>query len=230
MMSLEIQRIRAICFDLDGTLSDTDDLWVQRITKTLSPVHFLFPRLQIEPFARWLVMGIESPGNVMYSLLDRLDLDADVGRFYDAVAKLWNIRLSGQYKIVPGVKEALLQLYGRYPMSIVSTRDQRSTQAFLDHFELSGLFQSVATSQTCHHTKPYPDPVLWAAQQMGILPGECLMAGDSAVDIQAGRAAGAQTVGVLCGFGTEKELRRAGANLILPSTANLPEVLLAKPE
>jgi phosphoglycolate phosphatase-like HAD superfamily hydrolase len=41
------------------------------------------------------------------------------------------------------------------------------------------------------------------------------------MDVRAGRAAGAQTVGVLCGFGEEKELRRAGADLILPSTADL---------
>jgi phosphoglycolate phosphatase len=52
------------------------------------------------------------------------------------------------------------------------------------------------------------------------------MVGDTTVDIRAGRAAGAQTVGVLCGFGEEAELRRQGADLILPSTADLDEVLL----
>jgi len=45
------------------------------------------------------------------------------------------------------------------------------------------------------------------------------------VDIHAGKAAGAQTVGVLCGFGEEKELKRAGADLILPSPAELVDVL-----
>jgi len=114
-------------------------------------------------------------------------------------------------------------------MSIVSARDQTGTHEFLNQFELSAMFHSIATSQTCHHTKPFPDPVLWAAKQMGFLPKECLMVGDSAVDIKAGKSAGAQTVGVLCGFGTEKELRRAGADLILPSTANLPDVLIGNP-
>ena len=51
------------------------------------------------------------------------------------------------------------------------------------------------------------------------------MIGDTTVDIRAGRAAGAQTVGVLCGFGSERELRRAGADLILASTAELGEML-----
>ena len=52
------------------------------------------------------------------------------------------------------------------------------------------------------------------------------MVGDTTVDIRAGKAAGAQTVGVLCGFGQEPELRRAGADLILPDTAALAQVLL----
>ena len=52
------------------------------------------------------------------------------------------------------------------------------------------------------------------------------MVGDTPVDIQAGKKAGAQTVGVLCGFGTEKELLRAGADLILKTTSALPEILL----
>jgi HAD superfamily hydrolase (TIGR01549 family) len=229
-MSLETQRIRAICFDIDGTLSDTDDLWVQRLEKALSPLQFLFPHGQIEPFARWFVMGVESPGNMLYSILDWMNLDADVGRVYESISKQRPIHHPRNYKIVPEVKEALLQLNGHYPMSIVSARDQTGTREFLNRFELYPMFHNIVTSQTCHHTKPFPDPVLWAAKQMGVSPHECLMVGDSVVDIQAGKAAVAQTVGVLCGVGTEKELRRAGANLILPSTANLPEVLFEKYE
>jgi N-acetyl-D-muramate 6-phosphate phosphatase len=68
--------------------------------------------------------------------------------------------------------------------------------------------------------------VIWAAAQMGVAPENCLMVGDTTVDIRAGRAAGAQTIGVLCGFGQEKELRKAGADHILPHTAMLVETLL----
>jgi phosphoglycolate phosphatase-like HAD superfamily hydrolase len=51
------------------------------------------------------------------------------------------------------------------------------------------------------------------------------MIGDTTVDIRAGKAARAQTIGVLCGFGEERELRRYGADVILPSTAELDEFL-----
>ena len=96
---------------------------------------------------------------------------------------------------------------------------------FLDQFELRPYFALVVTALTAEHTKPYPDPILYAAEKMGVNPQNCLMIGDTTVDIRAGKAAGAQTVGVLCGFGEEPELRHQGADLILESTAKLADVL-----
>ena len=50
------------------------------------------------------------------------------------------------------------------------------------------------------------------------------MIGDTTVDMRAGKAAGAQTLGVLCGFGEEAELRQLGADFILKSTSDLPQL------
>jgi phosphoglycolate phosphatase-like HAD superfamily hydrolase len=79
----------------------------------------------------------------------------------------------------------------------------------------------IITGLSASHTKPYPDPILLAAQRMGVKPQECLMIGDTTVDMRAGKAAGAQTLGVLCGFGEEDELEQLGADLILKSTSDL---------
>jgi len=49
--------------------------------------------------------------------------------------------------------------------------------------------------------------------------------GDTIVDIRAGSKAGSQTVGVLCGFGEEDELRKRGADMILATTPELRQVL-----
>jgi N-acetyl-D-muramate 6-phosphate phosphatase len=127
---------------------------------------------------------------------------------------------------IQGIQEALCTLNQYYPLSIVSARDQAGTDAFLAQFQLQGYFRAVASAFTCRYTKPFPDPVIWAAAQMGVAPENCLMVGDTTVDIRAGRSAGAQTIGVLCGFGREAELRKAGADLILPHTALLVETLM----
>ena len=119
----------------------------------------------------------------------------------------------------------LKQLHGRYPMAVVSARDENGTMAFLEQFDLVKYFDVIVTGLSTKHTKPYPDPVLFAAQKMNVPPENCLMIGDTTVDIRAGKSAGAQTVGVLCGFGEEHELRKMGADMILEDTTKLVDVL-----
>ena len=60
-MPIDLARVKGLCFDVDGTLSDTDDHWVSRITRLLGPLRFLFKKGNPQPFARWLVMVTESP-------------------------------------------------------------------------------------------------------------------------------------------------------------------------
>jgi N-acetyl-D-muramate 6-phosphate phosphatase len=115
----------------------------------------------------------------------------------------------------------LVKFGQRYPLAIVSARDSRTTNLFLEQFGLSPFFKCIATSQTCKHTKPFPDPILWAAQKMNVPPEACLMVGDTTVDIRAGKAAGAQTIGVLWGFGEEPELRHYGADMIVKTITEM---------
>ncbi|NPA92310.1 MAG: HAD family hydrolase [Chloroflexi bacterium] len=219
------QRVRAICFDVDGTLSDTDDLAVRRLSRFLRPVAWLRGEPAAQRLARRMVMAAETPLNQLYEATDRLGIDAFLFQLVHALRKVFPSR-AAQYLLIPGVETMLATLSTRYPLAIVSARPRASTLAFLDHFGLRPYFgDCIATAETCERTKPDPSPLLWAAKCMGVPPEACLMVGDTTVDIRAGKAAGAQTVGVLCGFGEEGELRRAGADLILPSTADLPNYL-----
>ena len=220
-MGFDASRVKAICFDVDGTLSDTDDEWVARIENSLAGVKFLFKKGDRKPLARWLVMVTESPMNLIYRWMDFLSLDDNFARLYE---KLIRSRKGGKHSfwLMAGGLETLNYFATKFPLSIVSARDQMTTVSFINQFSLANFFKSIVTSQTCEHTKPFPQPILWAAEKMGVRPENCLMVGDTTVDILAGKAAGAQTVGLLCGFGTEKELRRAGADVILKKLSELP--------
>ena len=223
---LDIHRIHVLCFDVDGTLSDTDDYYANRFTGWFQRL----PRFLVrdpERAARRLVMRIESPGNVLLGLSDTIGMDGPTITLIDFIYR-HRKRKWRQFLIVPGVQEMLTRLKGQYPMVIVSARDEDSTMDFLQEFDLVKYFDLVISALSAKHTKPYPDPILLAAQKMGVAPEACLMIGDTTVDTRAGKAAGAQTVSVLCGFGEEDELRRKNPDLILPSTANLADALLGK--
>jgi HAD superfamily hydrolase (TIGR01549 family) len=220
-----------LCFDVDGTLSDTDDNWVSRITLLLTPLRFLFRQGNPQPFARWLVMVSESPMNAVYHWLDRHSLDAKFARLFSRLAHKGKGK-KHNFWLMRGAEELLSAVQARYPLSVVSARDEDTTTRFLQQFDLEKHFRAVVTSQTCAFTKPFPQPVIYAAGCMGLAPELCVMIGDTTVDILAGNRAGVQTVGLLCGFGTEEELLKAGADLIVRDLEELLRVLIpetAKP-
>lgn len=220
-MPLDLQRIRALCFDVDGTLSDSDDVYARWFSSWISRISFIHSP---DRAARRLVMWMESPGTAVMSLTDAMGLDSLAIPVINWVYRRipWQ---RTEYLIIPGVAEMLPRLKQRYPLAVISARDQDNTMGFLENYNLAANFEAVVTALSARHTKPYPDPLRLAARRMGVAPEACLMVGDTTVDIRCGRSAGAQTVGVLCGFGEEAELRRAGADLILRTTAELEEVL-----
>lgn len=220
MPALDVSRIQAWCFDVDGTLSDTDNEITARIAA-------LLPRVipgDRRRLARMFVMSAEGPANAALGLADRLHLDDEM-----VVLLNWAYRLRprsrSMHRIVPGVKEMLANLSTRYPLAVVSARDERGTREFLDRFELTDYFTVIVTALTAEHTKPYPDPIHFAARAMGVEARACAMVGDTTVDIRAATRAGSQAIGVLCGFGHRDELQRMGAASILPSTTDIPGLL-----
>lgn len=219
-MSLEPSKIKALCFDVDGTLSDTDDLYVQKIVKFFPRFLFKNP----DHAARRFVMWIEAPGNALLGLADTLHLDDEMVAVINRLSR-HRKHADKKFLLISGVDEMLKALHGKYPMAVVSARDEKGTMRFLEQYDLVKYFDVIVTGLSAVHTKPYPDPVLLAAEKMNVPPENCLMIGDTTVDIRAGKAAGAQTVGVLCGFGEEPELRKMGADEIVDETTEIIELL-----
>jgi len=223
-MSLDLSRIKALCFDVDGTLSDTDDLYARKVLPYLPRALFPDP----DQTARRMVMWVESPGNALLGYADKIGVDDEMGAFIDWFSRS-RPNTTKNFLLVADVDEMLRCLRGHYSMSIVSARHEKSTMRFLEQFDLVKYFDMIITGLSAPHTKPFPDPIFMAAERMGVTPRECLMIGDTTVDMRAGKSAGAQTVGVLCGFGEEKELRDMGADLIISSTPQLVDVLNLPP-
>jgi N-acetyl-D-muramate 6-phosphate phosphatase len=226
-MPIVLDRIKGICFDIDGTLSDTDDEWVSRLESRLKPFSFLLKEHDARRTARRIVMALGGPMNFFSYVLDRWSLDDNVARLLNRLAKR-SKRGNKPFFLMSNADNILNYLNSKYPLTVVSARDAGSALRFLNQFELNGFFKTVVTSQTCVHTKPFADPIIFAAKELELDPRECVMIGDTTVDILAAKAAGAQSIGLLCGFGTEKELIKAGADLVLKDLYELESVFNSK--
>jgi len=225
--SLDPARVRAICFDIDGTLADTDDTYIRRLAGWLTPVRFLLPGGDVQRTARQVVMALETPANAFIAGLDRLGMDQLIGPMVDALYRLRGARPAHVMRLIDGARQAVVSLSARYPLAVATARERHSALAFLSVHELERFFRVVATARSARRAKPHPAPVLWVCQQLGVEPAQLLMVGDTVVDIRSARSAGAQTAGLLCGFGKQDELENAGADAIFESPDALARFLLS---
>jgi HAD superfamily hydrolase (TIGR01549 family) len=235
-MALDLVRIRALCFDVDGTIADTDDHLVAQLAGLIAKVPGVSGR-RGERMARQAVMGLETPVHGAYAMLDQLGLDVPLTRLRTRLKGMKQRQADPAHtrnpeaidevphEMVAGVQEMLQKLAEHYAMVTISTGGAPRVERFLEHYGVRELFTAVIGSQTTRRMKPHPEPLFYGAEKMGVAPTECLMIGDTTIDVRTGVAAGAQTVGVLCGFGTERELRDAGVGLILRTTSDLLAVL-----
>ena len=200
-------------FDLDGTLMDTDDQAVEALAHRLR----LIGNTRSQRLARRMMMLSETPMNYAMTLLDRVGFDPWIFALHRRLSR----RVEPPFRLVPGVRPLIQHLATVGQLAVVSTRSQEDAVLFLKQHLLSQYFHLLATRETTKRLKPHPEPVLYAAKQLGLDPAACVMVGDTPVDMRAARRAGAWAVGVLCGFGEEAELWRAGAHMVLESTADL---------
>ena len=219
------ERIQAILFDLDGTLIDTDQQVVIGLARRLSPVARFLKR-DPDRMARRLVMWAETPGNALFTVFDWLGLDDNLFAIGDTLRRWRGVSPRFGAPMTRGAIDVLRHLKPRYRLGIVTTRGRRDAEAFLTENRLNGTFETVVTRQSFHRLKPHPGPVELAARCLNLTPAQCVVVGDTAVDMRSAQAAGAWALGVLCGFGERDELKAAGADVIVPDISDILEVLI----
>jgi N-acetyl-D-muramate 6-phosphate phosphatase len=219
---LDKTKIKAIIFDIDGTLRDTDDEMVRRIELFLLHFEFFISTEKAKKAARHFVMDIENPGQKVLYYSDKWGWDTFIHKTVLFIRRLLKpFKHTKNYLTIEGIQEMIPQLAQHYTLAVASAGDAETVDAFLENAGIKPYFKVIATALTCPRTKPFADPLIWAAHQMGVSPEQCVMVGDTTVDILAGKNAETQTVGVLCGFGEKGELEALKPDLLLETTGLL---------
>ncbi len=215
--------VRAVLFDLDGTLIETDDVIVERLAHRLGFLERVLPIIVRRRAARRLLMFSEAYFNGLITLLDRLRLDGVLLRLGTLLHRWQGIRPQERFVAVEGTPAAVIALAERYRIGIVTSRNRAESQAFLTQYGLNDCVSVLISRDDSPRLKPHPLPIRLAAKQLAVPVEQCIMVGDTGVDVRAAKAAGALAVGVLCGFGDRDDLQ--AADLVLDSTAQLADWL-----
>jgi len=225
---LDKTKVKAIIFDVDGTLRDTDNEMVRGIELFLLKFEFFISSKKAQTAARSIVMNIENPAQFILHYADKWGWDTFIHQVIQGIRWLLKpFKNNRNFQTIEGIKPMIVELAKHYPLAIASAGNEQTVRAFLAHADIAQYFVCVATALTCRHTKPFADPLVWAALQMGVEVENCIMVGDTTVDMLAGKNAKTQNVAVLCGFGEREELEALKPNVILSTTADLTVILIS---
>jgi phosphoglycolate phosphatase len=167
----------------------------------------------------------ERPTSAILRILDRLGLDDNLFSIGERIRQMRGVSAPEKLRAVEGVTEVLRELDRNYKLAIVTTRRRATAEAFLSQEGLADLVQVITGREDTWRLKPHPSPIRHTAGKLDVSPERCIMVGDTATDIKAARAAGARSIGVLCGFGEKVDLELAGADRILSTTRELLDIL-----
>jgi N-acetyl-D-muramate 6-phosphate phosphatase len=210
--------IRTVLFDLDGTLADTaPDLAYALNTLLGEHGRPTLPYLNIRPAASHgaaalieLGFGIERTDPHFPPLRERF-------------LEIYRAHLTRETRLFPGMPELLDALAARgLNWGIVTNKPAFLTHPLVEQLGLQDDLACVVSGDTTANRKPHPEPMLHACQLAGSRPEECLYIGDAARDIEAGKAAGMQTLVALFGYiGADDHPERWGAHGLIQAPGEI---------
>ena len=198
---------RALLFDLDGTLAETDSLHLPTWVDVLGPYGIEVD----EAFYKENISG-RSTGEIVRELLP--DLPRDEGREIGD-AKEANFReRAGELEPLPGLLDFLRKATERaLKTALVTNAPEENVEAILLALELGEYFDELVLSEEVGRVKPDPAPYRVALDRLGLSPEEAVAFEDSISGISSAVGAGVPTVGI-ASTQDQETLRRAGAFMV----------------
>jgi phosphoglycolate phosphatase len=209
--------LKAIIFDLDGTLVDSardlrDAVNVLLSDEGLRQIDLDEVKSMIGDGAAKLVeRAVSATGG------DLSHLPALVVRFL----QIYEANASHHTEAYPGVVETLSSLRELgLPLAVVTNKPYAATIDILEVLGLRTYFDAVIGGDTLPERKPHPAPILAALEHLGVAPEAALMVGDNYHDVQAARAAGVRAFAVTYGY-SHKPHAELGADRLIDAISEL---------
>jgi len=185
-----------IVFDLDGTILDARrDL--------AGAVNHIRGTMNLEPsdaerFVRCIGNGINSPVRRCVA-----DMDVDAEEAVKRFQKFYPDYLCESVTLCPGVFSGIKELAASgTKLAVCSNKSTEICRKHLDYFSLTPFFADILGGDALYPMKPAPDALLALQEKYGFAKSGCWIAGDSAIDLEAGRRAGFRRIFFSCGIGT----------------------------
>ena len=210
--------IRAVLFDLDGTLADTAPdmartVNAMREARRLPPVSIDVVRPHVSKGARGMIGAAFGVGPE----------DAQFPAMREEFLAVYADNLCVDTRLFPEMEELLGRLEdGGLAWGVVTNKFEHLARSVIDGLGLASRAAVLVGGDTCARAKPFPDSLLHAAERLALRPASILYVGDDERDVQAARAAGMPVVAAGYGYlGDGPDPARWGADGVVDSPAGI---------
>jgi HAD superfamily hydrolase (TIGR01509 family) len=185
--------IQAFIFDLDGTLMDSEVLWVEAVGQLLSAAGHAVPAAEVVEIVygkSWHDVYRDIRGRFPSLCTPRSEMEADISRRMRQLRPSVNLRIAGSVAL-------LKRLAKTHPVCIVSGSPRADLEYAVDHLNIGAEVSFFLGAEDYAPGKPAPAGFLMAAERLGVPPARCLVFEDSSAGVRAAKAAGMRCVALV---------------------------------
>ncbi len=182
--------IKAVIFDNDGVISDSEPWHVQSEILTMQKHGIALAPADLRRYTGGTAW------DMFEDLIKRYGVDATVEELFRDKEKVLFDLLEKNLKPIHGVIELINRIHQKgLKLAIGSSGHKRLVEFTLNKFRIRDFFDAVVTGQDVAEGKPAPDIYLLAAEKLGMLPSECIVIEDATLGVRAAKAAGMKCIG-----------------------------------
>jgi HAD superfamily hydrolase (TIGR01509 family) len=194
--------IRAVIFDLDGVLFDSEpvhrEAWMSVLKETGRP----FTEEDLLPWTGLPCMDMSK------ELASQINYEKPWEELYHKKEERYKRLITEKNPLFPGLRDALEKLKQRYRLGYATSTIGETVRLLFDIAELNAIFEDGVVFEEVGHTKPHPETYQKAVSKLGLPADACVAVEDSIAGVESAKKAGLYTLGVCTTFSRE-ELARA---------------------
>ncbi len=208
--------IKAILYDMDGVIVNSEGLSMKIKDKTLREHGIILSQKELEQ-----AIGVTDRHfyvNLFKTKKIKLNVDTILNKYFSQYDKFLP-----KVKVLPGVIASIKRFKPEYKLAIVSGSTPRQINIVLRKIGMKKYFDVILSCDDFKNSKPHPEPYLTGAKRLKVKPSECIVLEDAPPGIKSGKAAGMYVIGIK--IGNKGKLNISQADLIVNT---LKEVTLEK--